>query len=63
MTAITQPSKPKRLPKKPKNMGERLLEARDRAAAKIPKKDWDCMPTDSALRLESESEAEPESKL
>jgi hypothetical protein len=58
MTIATQTSKPKRLPKKPKNMGERLLEARDRAAAKIPKKDWDCMPTDSSLRLESESEAE-----
>jgi hypothetical protein len=41
MTAATQPPKPKRLPKPPKNMGERLLEARDRAAAKIPKKDWD----------------------
>ncbi len=62
MTSITQPSKPGRLPKHSKNMGERLLEARDRAAAKIPKKDWDCMPTDSSLCLESESEAEPESK-
>jgi hypothetical protein len=58
MTAVTQPSKSKRLPKQPKNMGERLLEARDRAAAKIPKEDWDCMPTDSSLNLESESEAE-----
>jgi hypothetical protein len=58
MTVVTQPSKPKRPQKHPKNMGERLLEARDRAAAKIPKEDWDCMPTDSSLRLESESEAE-----
>jgi hypothetical protein len=38
MTVATQPLKPKRPPKIPKNMGERLLEARDRAAAKIPKK-------------------------
>jgi hypothetical protein len=58
MTIATQPSKPKQSPKPPKNMGERLLEARDRAATKIPKKDWDCMPTDSSLHLESESEAE-----
>jgi hypothetical protein len=55
MTAVTQPLKSKRLPKQSKNMGERLLEARDRAATKIPKKDWDCMPTDSSLRLEPES--------
>jgi hypothetical protein len=55
MTAATQPSKSKRPAKPPKNMGEQLLEARDRAAAKIPKKDWDCMPTDSSLHLGSES--------
>lgn len=55
MTIETQALKSIRLPKKFKNMGERLLEARDRAAAKIPKNDWDCMPTDSSPRLESES--------
>ncbi len=55
MTVAAQPLKPKKSPKPSKNMAEGLLEARDRAAAKIPKKDWYCMPTDSLLRLESES--------
>lgn len=52
MPLIATETKPKRQPKPKKNFGERLLETRDRLAAKVPPEDWDAVPTDASLRLE-----------
>jgi hypothetical protein len=43
-------------PKSKKTFAERLLERVDRGAAKIPKEDWDVLPTDGSLRVEDHLE-------
>lgn len=50
MTLITK--KPKRQPKRKSTIADRLIAARDRAIAKVPKEDWAAIPKDASLRLE-----------
>jgi hypothetical protein len=50
MTMTVEPQSNGQKPKK--TFAERLLERRDKGAAKIPKEDWDIMPADASTTVE-----------
>jgi hypothetical protein len=42
--------------KRPKNFAERMLTVRDRLAARVPSQDWEAVPNDASLKLETYTE-------
>lgn len=58
MTLTIEPTKQKRQPKTKSTIADRLMAARDRAVAKVPKEDWDAVPKDASHRLEEYMEGQ-----
>jgi hypothetical protein len=55
MTLIAD--KPKRSSKHKLTIADRLMAARNRAIANVPKEDWNAIPKDASLKLEDYLEA------